>query len=342
MPGVAESSNKWAALTGMPAGADAWETPGHAQLVARWKAAREHIRTHREGGRFLAGWLRERVRAFSVETGQIEGLYTLRRGITEQLVAEGFAGAVGAHTVEALDDETIRGLLEDQEAAYDMVFDDVAGGRALSGHLVRSWHQLLTRRQETVPGIDPQGRRVEVPFTTKGAWKVRPNNPTRPDGVVHEYCPPEQVSAEMERFFALYDGIRQREYPVNVEAAWLHHRFVRTHPFQDGNGRVSRLLMAWAYIRRDLPPPVIAAESKADYIAALERADAGNLRAFSDYLGALGMLTLTSAVGLAEDIAAGNLNRPNGTGGRTVGVAYLPPEPESRLKPPKSPGPMKP
>ena len=53
----------------------------------------------------------------------------------------------------------------------------------------------------------------------------------------------------MDRFFTLYRDIRERGYPVNVEAAWLHHRFVRTHPFQDGNGRVSRLLMAWAYLK---------------------------------------------------------------------------------------------
>lgn len=37
-----------------------------------------------------------------------------------------------AHTYESIEDETIRGLLEDQEAAYDMMFEDVASGRALS------------------------------------------------------------------------------------------------------------------------------------------------------------------------------------------------------------------
>ena len=107
-------------------------------------------------------------------------------------------------------------------------------------------------------------------FKGKGEWKTRPNNPRRPDGVVHEYCPPEQVEPEMRRFLDLYnDGIRHRNYPVNVEAAWLHHRFVRTHPFQDGNGRVSRLLMAWAYVKRSLPPPVVTAQGKLGYIVAL-------------------------------------------------------------------------
>ncbi len=161
--------------------------------------------------------------AFAIETGQIEGLYTLRRGITEQLVAEGFAGAVGAHTVESLKDDTVRGLLEDQEAAYDMMFDDVASGRELSGHLVKSWHQLLTRHQETVPGIDAQGRRVETPFTTKGAWTSRSNNPRRPDGGIHEYCPPEQAQSEMDRFFGLYQSIRRQSVPLDGYHLFAHY-----------------------------------------------------------------------------------------------------------------------
>ena len=77
---------------------------------------------------------------------------------------------------------------------------------------------------------------------------MHPNNPRRADGRIHEYCPPEQVQSEMDRFLAEYERVGEGGYPVNAEAAWLHHRFVRCHPFQDGNGRVSRLLMAWAYV----------------------------------------------------------------------------------------------
>ena len=316
---------RWRPLEGMPPGAEDWALPGQAELEATWARHREALGQDPAKERFMGGWLRERVRAFAIETGQIEGLYTLRRGVTEQLVAEGFAGAVGAHTCELLEDETIRGLLQDQEAAYDMMFEDVASGRPLSESMVKSWHQLLARHQATVTGLDMQGRRVAVPFRTKGRWKIRPNNPRRLDGQVHEYCPPEHVQSEMDRFFALYQEIRQRGYPVNAEAAWLHHRFVRTHPFQDGNGRTSRLLMAWAYIKRAIPPPIIDARNKPDYINALEFADAGNLKAFSDYIGALSLASMFGANQLAERSLSGDLNRPNGNGGRTIGDTYHPP-----------------
>ena len=326
---TADIPEKWSPLTGLPDGAETWETPGYAKLAASWAKKRQALKVSSAGQqRFLAGWLRERNRAFAIETGQIEGLYTLRRGVTEQLIAEGFAGVLGAHTTEGHDDKTIRGLLEDQEAAYDMMFDDVASGRSLSAYMIKSWHQLLTQHQETVTAIDPDGRHVAVPFDTRGQWKKRPNNPRRPDGVIHEYCPPQQVQSEMDRFLELYRDIRKRDCAPNVEAAWLHHRFVRTHPFQDGNGRVSRLLMAWAYISRDLPPPVITSEGKAAYITALEVADEGELKVFSDYLGVLALATLNEANTLAQRTLDGNLNRPNGNGGRTVGDDYFPPGPE--------------
>ena len=323
---TSDAPEQWAPLRGMPVSAEDWATPGYVDLEKRWSECRQALKADAARESYLAVWLRERTRAFVIETGQIEGLYTLRRGVTEQLVAEGFAGVLGSHTLEGMEDETVRGLLEDQEAAYDMMFDDVASGRPLSAHIVKSWHQLLTEHQATVAGIDPYGNRVEVEFKTKGQWKLNPNNPRRPDGVIYEYCPPEQVPPEMVRLFRLYAHIQERGFPVNAEAAWLHHRFARTHPFQDGNGRVSRLLMAWAFIRRGLPPPIIAAQEQPDYSAALERADTGNLKAFSDHIGVLALGTLTPAVALAEDALAGKLNRPNGNGGRTVGDDYYPPK----------------
>jgi len=322
----AQAPEKWMPLTGMPEGAEGWATPGFEEREAEWAECQRQLKADSPESRFLDGWYRERVRAFALETGQIEGLYTLRRGVTEQLIAEGFAGAVGSHTLEGLEDQTLRGLLEDQEAAYDMMFDDVASGRSLSTYMIKSWHAVLTQHQDTVAGIDPQGRRVQVPFRGKGQWKVRPNNPRRQDGVVYEYCPPEQVEPEMRRLIDLYNNdIRHRNYPVNAEAAWLHHRFVRTHPFQDGNGRVSRLLMAWAYVKRGLPPPVVSTESRFVYIIALEVADGGNLKVFSDFIGNWSTEGLFGGILVAQRALAGNLNRPNGNGGRTVGDQYLPP-----------------
>ena len=112
------------------------------------------------------------------------------------------------HTAEGLDDRTIRGLLEDQNTALDMVFATIKGERLLSHSVMCEWHALLTRHQATVTGLTLEGRRVQVEFKEKGVHKTRPNNPRRPDGVVHEYCPPENCRSEMDRLFELYDDIK--------------------------------------------------------------------------------------------------------------------------------------
>ena len=319
------SPEVWRPLTGMPEGAHGWGVPGYAAMAEEWADIRERLKDRAEPRAFVDLWLVERARAFAIETGQIEGLYTMRRGITLQLMAEGLEGVVGAHTVEGVDDRTIRGLLVDQKAALDMVFGDMVEGRPLTLHMIKTWHQLLTRHQETVTGLTLDGRKIQVRFTEKGRWKDRPNNPRRTDGLVHQYCPPEQVQQEMDRFIELYGEIGEAGYPTEVEAAWMHHRFVRTHPFRDGNGRVSRLLMAHAYVRRGEPPPVISHQIRPSYIDALEAADEGDLRAFSDFLGYTALASLQGAVALGRRALSGNLNRSNGNGGRTIGTTYYPP-----------------
>ncbi len=160
----------------------------------------------------------------------------------------------------------------DQEAALEVVFATVKDERPLSNHVVKEWHALMTRHQETAVGIDSFGNRIQIP-RRRGEYEIRPNNPRSPDGVVHEYCPPEQVQSEMDRFLKFHHGHEVLDLAPEVESAWLHHEFVRIHPFQDGNGRVSRLLMAYPCIKSGEFPPIIHADNKPAYLDAMHLAD---------------------------------------------------------------------
>ena len=309
----------------MPEGARSWRVTDAERLEREWVELRRSISEHAEKERFLQVWLKERARRFAIETGQIEGLYTLKPGITEQLVVEGFASVAGTDAYESLGDEELRGLLEDQEAAYQMMREDTAAGQELRLFAIKEWHGLLTRNQATVAGVTQGGRRVKVPFERKGTWKRKPNTTVMPDGATLEYCPPEHVQSEMERLVQMYTEIESQDYPAHVEAAWLHHRHVRIHPFEDGNKRTGRLLMARCYLRRGLPPPVLAARDRPDYFDALARAHRGDLRPLAEHLEVAAFQTLNTAVRLARDVVDGYLHRPNGNGGRTSGDTYYPP-----------------
>lgn len=302
---------------------------GARQAAARWRSMRHNLDNPALDRSSMDIWLRSQRRAFAIETGQIEGLYLLHRGVTETLIAEGFEGVRGAHSAIDVTDETLRGLLEDQETALEMMFAHVRKERHLTGAAIREWHALLTRHQAGATGIAPFGNRVEIPLR-KGQYKIRHSNPRRADGFIHEYCPPEQVDSEMERFLSFHQGHRDLALAPEVEAAWLHHEFVRIHPFQDGNGRISRLLMAYAYTMAGEFPPIIPARNKDAYIASLELADEGDFPALATYLGDLAMVRLNEASARAELVLRGITHYRHGNGGTTAGGAYHPPEDDDR------------
>ena len=71
-------------------------------------------------------------------------------------------------------------------------------------------------------------------------------------------------------------------------AAWTHAEFVRIHPFLDGNGRTSRLLMNYQLLSRGFLPISIAKEDRLDYYNALDKyAAQGELKDFTNMVAML-------------------------------------------------------
>ena len=60
--------------------------------------------------------------------------------------------------------------------------------------------------------------------------------------------------------------------PVEL-AALFHYRYIRIHPFEDGNGRIARLIVNFILARHDYPMIVVRSRSKKDYLEALHQAD---------------------------------------------------------------------
>ncbi|MEO1626035.1 MAG: Fic family protein, partial [Bacteroidota bacterium] len=64
----------------------------------------------------------------------------------------------------------------------------------------------------------------------------------------------------------------------------FHYRFIRIHPFDDGNGRTVRILMNFILLTNGYPPVIIKTEEKETYFAALRQADAGLMDPFIDFI----------------------------------------------------------
>lgn len=90
-------------------------------------------------------------------------------------------------------------------------------------------------------------------------------------GAAHR--PPDalQVVTQMQAFIEAYQTTAQALHPV-ARAAWVHAEFVKIHPFVDGNGRTSRLLMNLELMKAGFPAAVLSVERRLAYYEALDLA----------------------------------------------------------------------
>ncbi len=288
----------WQPITDIP---QDWQKLASSELpplVTVWNEQADRLR---QSGEFQL--FNERLRReIAIETGIIERLYTIDRGITRLLIEQGINEALIPHGATDRPIRQVVSLIRDQEAAIEGLFDFVGGQRSLSTSYIKQLHQLLTQSQENTEALDPVTGRVFSVTLIRGDWKRQPNNPLRPDGLVHQYCPPEQVASEMDRLITLHHQHCQQGIPPEIEAAWLHHRFTQIHPFQDGNGRVARCLASLVFIQANWFPLVLTRDDRAVYIAALEEADQGNLSKLISLFTKSQRQSFLRSLGLSEQV----------------------------------------
>ncbi len=265
-------------------------------LYESWHALKDRLQ--RTSPESLKRFKDRLVRSLSIETGILEKLYDLDRGTTEALVLHGFVEDLVSRSSTDIEPSLLIDILRDQEAAIRLVMDCVTQKRDLTKGVLHELHAILTKHQDATHAVDQFGNRTDIPLR-KGAFKEYPNNPTRPDGSVHECCHPIQVDSEIENLLAWFKDY-EHEHPIIV-AAWLHHRFTQIHPYQDGNGRVARALITLVLLRAELLPLVVDRDLRPEYLQALEAADVGDLAPLVQRLASLEKRAILQALSVDAD-----------------------------------------
>lgn len=119
-------------------------------------------------------------------------------------------------------------------------------------------------------------------------------------GAQHTPPSPNEMYRQIKDFYADLSW-KGRELNWIELAAWTHAEFVKVHPFPDGNGRTSRLIMNYQLMANGLPAVSIAKENRLDYFNTLEAyAVEGNLAPFADMVAALVDRQLDRYIGMIE------------------------------------------
>ena len=144
--------------------------------------------------------------------------------------------------------------------AYEYIKQVISEGKPLDESIVKDVHAILTEN------IFWGGVYRDTPAYIKGAVHVPP--------------PPQTMYMQVKAF---YQDLQKAVDNYVSLAAWTHAEFVKIHPFIDGNGRVSRMIMNYQLMAGGFLPISIPNKRRKEYFDALDKyAAEGDLAAFED------------------------------------------------------------
>lgn len=107
-----------------------------------------------------------------------------------------------------------------------------------------------------------------------GVYKTRPNSVITATGEEFQYASPEETPAMMHELVKWFNEQMESGELSPIElASLLHYRYIRIHPFEDGNGRIARLLVTYVLKRLDYPMVIIKSKNKEEYLQILHQCD---------------------------------------------------------------------
>ena len=213
---------------------------------------------------------------WNFHSNKIEG-NTLTYGETELLLREGKEAGIHpprdyeemkAHDIAI---NKVKELVEDKD--HNLTEADI---RDLNKIILKEpfWSKAQT--------LDGTSKKRIIPVQ----YKTKPNYVQTETGETFKFAEPHEVPLKMQELMNWF--CEEMENPSLFIASFLaelHHKFIMIHPFDDGNGRVIRLLMNYVLLRFGYPPIAIKAEDKKNYFAALQRSNDGDVDALAIYLG---------------------------------------------------------
>ncbi len=212
---------------------------------------------------------------WNYHSNHLEG-NSLTYGETKALILHG----ITAQGKPLKDHTEVEGHNEAVQWIYELAQDD----RPLSETFIRDLHTILLVKPykvlaEPKDGI-PTWKTIQI-----GQYKNSNNYVLTATGERQDFLPFQETPRAMQELVDWYalEKVKPEINPILL-ATQFHHKFINIHPFDDGNGRVVRLLMNYILLQFGYPPIIIKTEEKTAYFSALQAATAGNIEPFFEFI----------------------------------------------------------
>ncbi|NJL75754.1 MAG: Fic family protein [Saprospiraceae bacterium] len=163
--------------------------------------------------------------------------------------------------------------LKGHNEAINYLLELVADGRGLTETDIRQLHRITLVEPYQNTAMSPSGQLTKKTIQI-GKYKTSPNHVITQTGEIHYYATPEETPGLMND---LMDWLRRATYQKDIHpvviAALFHHSFTIIHPFDDGNGRLARILMNLILLNHRFLPVIIPKEERNIYFDTLAKGD---------------------------------------------------------------------
>ncbi len=232
------------------------------ELAEEWYALQPLSKEHAQ-----RLWQRLRLE-WSFNSNHIEG-NTLTYGETLLLLIHGRTR--GEHLIREY--EEMRG----HDVAIEHLRELVDSQRPISEGDIRDLNQILLKEGFWRVAQTPDGESTRK-WIEPGRYKTQPNHVLTAAGTIYQFASPEEIPALMGEFVKwMRTGLKDSGVELTRFLAELHARFIRIHPFDDGNGRLVRLLLNYVLLKEGLPPMVIKTRYRDQYLRAIASTDSNDL-----------------------------------------------------------------
>ena len=247
------------------------------------------------------------ARMLSIETNQLEDVFLLdKSGDTlTKLVKGGYYLGAMQHTdvnSKITDFRTILSIISEVQHALNVIRTK----RNFTSDFIKEIHWTIMYSSRLTMHLD-ENTMFRYPYLIpSGVWRRNTVFVKHPNKTL-VFHPFNEIQKSMDIFTKLAnDMFRENNVDTYIFAAWIHHTLINIHPFEDGNGRVTRLISSIPLFLAGLPPICISLENKSDYYQALDIADReSNITPLAEVFAKEALNTLHSIIKLGASINIG-------------------------------------